>query len=228
MLGVLALGACASSGDIDNPAERRLSWYSHLNGDDIRAACQPGAPDHLRAIFNGVYSEEVRLYEIRTLGEDRSLSSRVIGPADLTTLAKVGGLSSLFDPWRGTSRVHALDGEGWASLREALKADGLGEAPPEGLEVRSDRFYWVVVGCLDGAMVFNAWADPSDRFAALTFDDVLVALDKPENPLPRYEKAMRGSLEAQRRQDFLFRLRVGPKGLIDGAPIGGTVPGLGS
>ncbi len=228
VLAILLLGGCASSGDINSPVERRLSWYSYLNGDDIRVACQPGAPDHLRATFNGVYSEDLRLYEIQDLGGDRSLSSRMIGPADLTTLANISGLSSLFDPWRGTSRVQALDGVGWSRLLAALDADGLTKPPPVGLELRSDRFYWVVVGCLDGAVVFNAWADPSSRFDALTFDDVLVDLDKPKRPLPHYEKAMRGSLEAQRRKDFLFRLRVGPNGLIDGAPIGGEVPKFGS
>jgi hypothetical protein len=217
-VGVL-LSACASDGDISNPVARRVTWYSYLNGDDIRAACAPGAPDHLRAVFNGVYSEDVRIHEVQTNGGVPVLSQRKIGPADLTTLLNITGFDSAFDPWRGTVRSQGLSEAEWATLRETLARDGLNDPPPKGLELVSDRFYWVVVGCLDGAVVFNAWADPSERYTALRFPDALVSLVRPKDPLPRYEVALRGSLEAKRRKDFLFRLRVEEGGLRDGLAL---------
>jgi len=40
--GVLA--GCAYRGDIDNPAPIKATWFSYLNGEDLRAACVEGAP----------------------------------------------------------------------------------------------------------------------------------------------------------------------------------------
>ena len=42
------VGGCAyhgpSQSDIDNPAVRKVAWFSYLDGNDIRERCAPGAP----------------------------------------------------------------------------------------------------------------------------------------------------------------------------------------
>ncbi len=65
---------------IDNPAVRKVAWFSYLDGNDIREAARPGAPDRFRLVYNGQYEKQIRSYEI-TAGESRiraaPISSRV-------------------------------------------------------------------------------------------------------------------------------------------------------
>ena len=61
-LGVLA--GCAYQGAIDQPATIKATWFSYLNGDDIRSACTDGAPSWYRLVYNGNYGEQLRAYEV--------------------------------------------------------------------------------------------------------------------------------------------------------------------
>ena len=93
----ILLAGCTYRGDIDNPAVRKVSWFSYLDGTDIRTACVEGAPDSYRLVYNGRYEEQVRSYEITADGA---------GGAYLTARAK--GRTNAFDvsfddvlaPWR--------------------------------------------------------------------------------------------------------------------------------
>lgn len=216
----LGLGGCAAGGDVGNPLVRKATWFSYLNGDDLRAACRPGAPETLRLVFNGVYSEHVRLYEVHSGTEGRWLATRIIpGDVDLSAVP-VEGLGSLLDPWRGAATTVALAPEAWGALTKALARDGLDQPPPAGLELDSADHYWVVSGCLTGRVVFNAWARGEARYAALTFPTVLVEAYPPAGPLPAYVRAERRSFEEERRRQFQFRLRVGPAGIRDLPALG--------
>src|ERR1700751_6126832 len=65
MIGVTAgLAACSYRGDIDNPVVRKVSWFSYLDGTDIRAACTEGAQDRYRLVYNVRYEEQLRSYEV--------------------------------------------------------------------------------------------------------------------------------------------------------------------
>ncbi len=56
----------------DNPVQRRFTWYSYLNGDDIREDCEADARPRYRFVYNGVYVQQVRSYDIRPVaGECR-------------------------------------------------------------------------------------------------------------------------------------------------------------
>src|SRR5262245_6550826 len=82
-MGVL-LAACAYRGDIDNPIIRKLSWFSYLDGTDIRTTCADGAPDGYRLVYNGRYEEQVRSYEIFADGAGGAyLVARAKGPANV-------------------------------------------------------------------------------------------------------------------------------------------------
>ncbi|ABC22912.1 hypothetical protein Rru_A2112 [Rhodospirillum rubrum ATCC 11170] len=230
-LCVLALGlvtGCASSGDVTNPLVRKTSWYSFLNGDDLRASCMAGAPDRMRLVFNAVYSEQVRVYDVARpdSAKGATLSAQVFGEGDLLELRHVTGVDSLLDPWRGRKAVTELTADQWATLLATLRQDGLDQPPPQGMELDSTDFYWVATGCLGGKTVFNAWQRRSPRYEALKVDDLLFAWDATGVPVARWQAVQRGSFEAMRREQFRFALRVGPTGLIDGPALGGLGQGF--
>lgn len=176
-LGVpLALAACTYQGDIDNPLTVKATWYSYLNGDDIRAACAEGSGRHYRLVYNADYNEQVRSYEIIDRGPaGATLISRVQGPSGL----RVSELQ-LSDPlnWgRGTRSDTPLDREQLERLDAALEASGAFEAAPRGLQLFSRETYWISGLCRDGEFSFNAWRFPSPRYETIAFDELLFSLD---------------------------------------------------
>ena len=64
ILGLAVLAGCAYRGGIDQPVTLKATWFSYLNGDDIRSACVPGAPPKYRLVYNGNYDEQLRAYEL--------------------------------------------------------------------------------------------------------------------------------------------------------------------
>lgn len=172
------LAACSYQGDIDNPATIKATWFSYLNGDDIRAACSEGGGRRYRLVYNADYNEQLRSYEIVGDGD---------GDGGATLIARVQGASGLrvsrlrlADPlgWvRWTKSVAALSLDQAAGLDAALEASGAFAPAPSGLQLFSKETYWISSLCRDGKFFFNAWRFPSDRYRAVTFDDVLFSLD---------------------------------------------------
>lgn len=193
--------SCTSTGDISNPLVRKATWFSYLNGDDLRAACVPGAPDRLRLVHNADYMQRVRVAE---LGPADPGAGGAAGPWRLTTRVLGGGLASITldpdDPFRalapfsGTVTRVTLDAATAARLLSALRQDGLGGPVPARRELLSWWFWWLAVGCLEGRPVFQAWAErwgdeggAEDRahrpYAALRFPALLTAVDGTGVPL---------------------------------------------
>lgn len=227
-LALAVLAGCASGGEVDNPLVRKATWYSFLNGDDLTAACvadRPGSPvpRHLRLVFNGVYAEEVRIYDLREEGGQTRLALRRLTPAPLTLSlggSAAGAAGAVFDPWRGETVVVPVTETEAEDLLAVVIADGLtSDPPPRGLTLDSRDFYWVVSGCLGGKRVFNAWRRGTPRHAALTFDDRLAAWPGLARPLPVWREAEPDSFETRRREQFRFLLRVEPGGLRDTGPL---------
>ncbi len=180
---VLALGAgsgfiagCAYQGAIDQPVTLKATWFSFLNGDDIRSACVPGAPPSYRLVYNGNYDEQLRAYEL--VGERA-------GGASYTARVQSGsGLDvnrfSFADPqamagWtRSRDRLNPAE---LAAIEDALTASGAFGPTPVGLRLASEQFYWIASLCRDGRFHFNAWLYPSARFARLRFPAALLARD---------------------------------------------------
>lgn len=171
------LAACSYQGDIDEPVTIKATWFSYLNGDDIRAACTEGSGRRYRLVYNADYNEQLRSYEVTDDGSGgATLVSRVQGPGGVR-------LSEFrfTDPlgWaRWTKSETRLDAGQLAALDAALEASGAFAAAPEGLQLFSKETYWVSSLCRDGVFSFNAWRFPSDRFEAITFDDLLFSLDQ--------------------------------------------------
>ncbi|MBB4264548.1 hypothetical protein [Roseospira visakhapatnamensis] len=227
-LGVLA--GCASSGDIADPVTRKLTWFSFLNGDDIRATCAPGAPLRVRLVHNADYMVRVRVYDLvepppAPQGPPPGslvLMTRVLGPtpASLTVDPAAPGLA--LAPLGGRVARRVIGPGDAARLRAALEADGLDGGPPTVRRLDSHEFWWLAVGCLDGRMRIQAWADPDPGYAALTAPARLRALDGTGIPIRTPADEPHGGNpvmydRARADKEVRFRLSVGPEG-INGPP----------
>lgn len=198
---------CASSGPVGNPVARTVTWFSYVNGDDLRATCRAGNPDRYRLIYNGNYLEQTRTYDLTAEGDGAALVGRVVGEVNLALGIPV------FDPlapWRGQSFSARLQSAPLRDLREALALSGPGAG--KGFELPSDSFFWVAAYCQNGTFRFTAWAYPSAAFDALAFVNVLLVRDTSGVPLnkarPIAYLTLREQEEARR-----FVLKVGDNGL---------------
>jgi len=187
--GLLLAGACAHHGDAGNPVARSLTWFSYLNGDDIRQQCVAGGPDRYRFVYNGLYTEQVRAYEVTTDGgANPVLRVQVLGRRGQVGTVSLGGPSGVFAPWSGHVETVHLRPADLQNLRAAMQAGGVFRPLDRRLELSSDAFYWVVAACAGGRVSFNAYRWPSPRFEQAAFPSLLFAWDPsgiPVNP-PRH------------------------------------------
>ncbi len=174
---VAVVAGCTYRGDIDNPATIKATWFSYLNGDDLRAGCVEGAPLSYRLIYNADYDRQIRSYEI--VGDSSGgaqLTVRVAGESGLDVSKLRFDDPLAFARW---TRSDALLGASVVErLDAALEASGAFAPAPRGLQLFSKETYWISNLCRDGVFSFNAWRFPSDRFDAIRFDDLLFALDE--------------------------------------------------
>src|SRR4051812_2306638 len=64
-LGIVSTaGAQRAERNVDQQIVRSLNWFSYVAAEDIRAACQHGGRSRLRLIYNALWEEQVRSYEI--------------------------------------------------------------------------------------------------------------------------------------------------------------------
>ncbi len=218
-LVVFVLAGCTYRGQIDQPVTMKLTWFSYVAGDDIRAACAVGGQDSYRLIYNGSYTEQVRSYEVFGDGAGGGYyTARVISGSGLDL-----GRLSLRDPqaaasWR-ESRAD-LTPDDLSALRGALADSGAFSNGSSGLRLASAQFFWTSAVCRDGQFNFNAWLFPSDRYAQLRFPAALLERDQTGVPLnpPRKVVALETARLATREGDVTtnFNLMVGDDGLVTG------------
>ncbi len=208
LVAAVVAGCAYPGGGVDNPVIRRATWYSFIEGSDIAAVCVPGAQARYRAVFNAVYDEQVRIYELGDGRDPLRLQQRVLGEANLALA--VNPLDPT-GPWRGDAAERRLDAGQHGQLIEAMAAAGAFGPPNVGLELPSRGFYWTLAYCHQGKYGFNAWLWPHADFLRLGFDRRFLALDQTGIPVnqprpvpPRYH-------DVDIYDDFT--LRVGPRGL---------------
>jgi hypothetical protein len=222
---VLGSGCTYREGGIGSPITRKFQYFSYLGGDDIRNDCRPGAPARYRLVYNAVYDEQVRAYELRrnAPGTGALLGVQVFGGG--------GNLAAGFNPlnptgpWRGTGAEVQLDEATYLQLIRAIEASGFGDPAPAGLSLPSWGFYWAVAACADGRFHYNAWLNPSPRFDRIQFDKVLFGRDTTGvavNPPRRINEAEHRLASGADRNDptiSTFEVKVGENGLVGNAAI---------
>jgi hypothetical protein len=214
------LGGCAYHGagrtDIDNPAVRKVAWFSYLDGNDIREHCAPGAPDQYRLVYNGQYEKQLRSYEIVSDGTPNGGAYFVARALGQSNLAEVS-LDDLMAPWRWQKSETRLSAAEFAQFRDLLAQSGWGRGAPQGKLLHSRDFYWVAAGCRDGRFHFDAWVDAQGDFRTIRFQDFLLARDKtgvafrkpmPVRPIDRTEQG-----RPRERSAPIFALTVSGEGI---------------
>ena len=182
-LAALALGGCAyhngPQSNVDNPAFRKVAWFSYLDGYDIRESCIPGSVDRFRLVYNGQYEAQIRSYEITGDGAGGNAGgayyiARAMGQPNLLNLTT----NDLLAPWRWQKSEMPLSPAEFAAFREQLAASGWGQGAPQGKRLHSRDFYWVAAGCKDGQFHYDAWVHAQGDFPEIKFQDFLLAHDK--------------------------------------------------
>lgn len=218
-VATLVLGACTYRGQADDPISRRLSYFSFVGGDDIRAGCAPDAPERYRFVYNAVYWDQVRSYEIgETVAEDGAILDTAVYSPRLNEQLK---FRFPLWPWKGRRATTRLDAEDMAELRRLLEASEFLERPPVGTILDSDSYYWLAMGCVEGRFHFNAYAYPSRRFENLRFAAFLERVDRTDVPFARPGQLSAMPADTRdlpaRANDrgglIRFKLRVGEDGL---------------
>ena len=175
LTAALVLAGCTYSGEPQDPVSRRISYFSFLAADDIRAACDSGASERYRLVYNADYSRQVRIYEIAidpTSGEGR-LVTRVLGGE------RLGPFQFNFQSWllEQASARTLLRPRDVQLVRDTLADAGFMERPPHRVALWSDDFYWLASGCAAGRFHQNGYAYPSERYERLGFARVLATYD---------------------------------------------------
>ena len=185
--------------NVDLPIVRSVSWFGYVGGDDIRAACQPGTRTHIRLIYNALWEEQVRAYDL-FLQPDGSAGLDVgvlAEQGNVATLSISNGLD-ITNPWRMRKGQRLLSVGETVDLLGALQASAAFGPPRDGLRLPDNDFWWAISSCRDGVWGFQAYHYPTDGFANVKFADRLWALDEVRVPISK----PRALEPAEFRRDF--------------------------
>ena len=205
------LGCAYGGGDMGDPLTRKFHWLSYVGGDDIRKTCAVGGPDRFRIVYNGVYAEQVRMYDFDAA--QKVLAIHVTAPGRASKLST----DNLTGPWQAEGTKVSLDGQTYDRLVAAFAAAGMFGPPAVGLRLDSNGYFWTAAYCHDGHFGVTAWKYPSPEFDHLGFERVLQPLDStgiaiaPPGP-PQFD-----AIHADERNKGLagdFTLEVGRDGLV--------------
>lgn len=229
---LVALGAIAASPamaqrpdrNVEKPIVRSVHWFDFVAANDIRAACVPGGRSHLRLIYNALWEEQVRAYDI-FLQPDGTAGMNIgvlEGQGNVTTGITnmlISNPSDIFAPWSmkgGQRLLNADETREFIGLLEQSLAFG---PPRDGLRLPDNDFWWTVASCRNGVWGFQAYHYPTDGFANVKFSARLFSWDKvpvPVNPPRKLEPAeLRRDMNApiHRARADRWMLVVGKDGL---------------
>lgn len=220
-LMVLLLAGCAAQGPTEEPFSRTAQWFSYLNGDDLRRDCRPGAPDRARIVYNAVWGEQVRAYDLRPDTDGRyRLESRVFGGIQLDRF-------QFNDPLavgRGVTTGNPVSNAQARALVDGLARAGLGRPTPQGKTLWSDTYFWVATVCEAGRIRFQAWPEEQEAPVAATLLPLLAGIDTSGVPVsrpPAVTVVRRGTGYGgpSDENSVPFDIRVGREGLVTGGKL---------
>ena len=210
-----------SDRNVDMPGVRSLNWFGYVGGDDIRAACQPGGRNRVRLVYNALWEEQVRTYEV-FLQPDGTAGLQTDVLADQGNVSNILAESAadVLSPWRMKRGQRLLDAAETRRLIDLLQASAAFGPPRDGLRLPDNDFWWTVASCRNGVWGFQAYHYPTDGFANVKFAEQLFAWDNVKVPVNRPRKLepaefRRGldSQSARRGRGDRWILVVGKDGL---------------
>jgi hypothetical protein len=208
---------------VDQPVARSLNWFSYVAADDIRAGCRSGARSRLRLIYNALWEEQVRAYEVFLQPDGTAgLNIGVLvdqGPATIVSGITISTLGDITGPWRMRRGQRLLTAAQTADLMGLLRASAAFGPPRDGLRLPDNDFWWTVASCRDGVWGFQAYHYPTDHFANVkfaeklfSFDNVSVAVNRPRALEPA-ELRRDPNMQPGRERADRWMLVVGRDGL---------------
>ncbi|MBK1667807.1 hypothetical protein CKO28_07135 [Rhodovibrio sodomensis] len=217
----LAAAGCSYSGGIENPLIRKATWFSYLNGDDIRDRCE-SLPDRfeVRLVYNGKFTEQVRSYEIKSDGAGGARVTARAMPQDAGNLLKFR-LSDPLATGRWEQSTVTLSPAEREQLVARLADSGVFRRAPSGIDLKSWGSYWVSIACRDGEVFFNAWKAGSERWDQQQLWQIVRPLDN--TGVPFYEPhparfadspTITRSSGDRQAADIHFLMTTGDNGLI--------------
>jgi hypothetical protein len=222
LAGVAALlaGCQPFPGSVDFLPTRVVTWFGYADGADIRRGCAAGSADRLRLIYNGVFREQVRSYDItrEPQAAQASLTTHVYPDQGFQFSGVISidpaNIGANFQPIivQGT-----LSGDDLRALLQALDQDGFARPAPRGLELNSWDFFWIAAGCLNGQFRYHAWSRTDRNFAALRFPGAVQRLDRtglPFNPVRAVSPPNDAGEDRAFSRTLGFSFRVGTNGLV--------------
>ena len=209
--------------NVEQPVVRSLNWFSYVAAEDIRAACRPGGRSRLRLIYNALWEEQVRAYELFLQPDGTAgLNIGVLAdqapatPVSSITISETGDITG---PWRMRRGQRLLTAAQTAELMDLLQASAAFGPRRDGLRLPDNDFWWTVASCRDGVWGFQAYHYPTDRFANVRFaeklfavDNVAIAINRPRNMEPA-ELRRDPNLRPGRERADRWMLVVGKDGL---------------
>ena len=225
LLALVGLTACSSAGPSSSPVPRTAEWFSYVAGEDIQAACRDGTPDRYRFVYNAVYTEQVRTYDLSIDGAGATglLRSAVFGGFPVSTF-------SLADPlarWRGEVSWETVTPESVTQIRTELAAAGFFATPPVGDFLDSGDFYWVVNACIGGRHRFNVFASPATPVGELGFFVQLLRYDRTGVAVNSVRPRVARGEDRPGQPTSLAAARLGPRFLLQVGERGLLVRPLG-
>ena len=220
---VSTAGAQRADRSVDQPIVRSLNWFSYVAAEDIRAACRPGGRNRVRLIYNALWEEQVRAYEVFLQPDGTAgLNIGVLAdqaPATIVSSITIGELGDITGPWRMRRGQRLLTAAQVGDLMGSLQASAAFGPPRDGLRLPDNDFWWTVASCRDGVWGFQAYHYPTDRFANVkfaeklfSFDNVAIAVNRPRNLEPA-ELRRDPNLRPGRERADRWMLVVGKDGL---------------
>ncbi|OSQ44689.1 hypothetical protein THS27_05815 [Thalassospira sp. MCCC 1A01428] len=182
---ILAGCSYTATSDIANPVVRKASWFSYLNGDDLRTACSAGeAEGRIRIVYNADYYKDVRTFDVtpQTGTDNFTMVSHMFGPLDVSEMNV--SVRSPLGAFSGEPVRQTLTRQQYLTLTDAMQEDGFGTQNRDGLRLHSENYYWVALGCSQKQITLAAWANGDDDLRDLHFPIVLQKVAGQVDPLP--------------------------------------------
>lgn len=227
LVAAAIVAGCSYLGPAETIADYRATLFSYMRADDIRTACEAGAGDHYRYVYNAPVDAQKRSIDVvadagagATLTEVIDRGVTLTGRGQFTTFANIP--ADLLAVPRAERRI---DEGALTQLRTAMTADDVFGPPPVGRVLHSRDNWWLVAGCNDGTFFLTGYALQGNQPDPLQFAAVLRALDPTGIPWPpprRFVSPRDGSGRCaldNASVEPCYTLTIGEDGLVGHRPL---------